>query len=94
MLRAQRKNHMGKAQNNPTPNITEPVEDPYNGFSVEIAQDTDCRIKITDMLKEIIELRRENEKIRKDLEGDNENLQKEVETLKRSHAEMKMETNE
>ena len=56
MPRAQRKN-MGKAQNNSTPNSTEPVEDSYNGISLEVTQDTDHRITITDIFKEIIELR-------------------------------------
>ena len=78
MPKAQRKNNMGKAQNNPTPNSTEHVEDPYNGISVEIAQDTDCKLTITDIFKEIIELGTENEKLRKDLERDNDKRWKEL----------------
>ena len=78
MSRAQKKNNMGKAQNNSTPSSVDPVEDSYNGISLEVTEATDCRITITDIFKEIIELRGENEKLRKDLEGDKDKLRKEL----------------
>ena len=72
MPKAQRKNNMGKAQNNSTLNTTKPIEDSYNEISLEVTQDTDIRRRITDIFKEIIDYK---EQIR-ELKGENEKLRK------------------
>ena len=96
-----RRDNMGKVQDNSTPSSTNPVEDSYSGIPLGMAQDTDIRSTIVNILKEvqnykeqIKQLRKENEKLKKDIERENDKLQKEVETLKRFHVEKDKETNQ
>ena len=97
----QQRDNMGKVQDNSTPSSTNPVGDFYSGIPLGVTKDTYLRGTIADIYREIKEykqqvreLRRENEKFKKDLEGENDKfwkevvgendkLQKEVETLKR-----------
>ena len=72
---------MGKVQDNPMPSSTNPVEDSYSGIPLEIAQDTDIRNTIVNILKEVQdykeqvkELRKENEELKKELERGNHKL--------------------
>ena len=67
---------MGKANNKSPTKSNSPIEYSNNEFSLEITQDTDPKRTIIDILKV---MKRENDEIRN-----------EVETLKRSHAEMKL----
>ena len=81
----QRRDNMGKVQDNSTPSSTNPVGDYYSGIPLGVTQERDLRGTISDLSREIKEykeqvtkLRRENKKLKKDLEGDNDKLLKEL----------------